>query len=512
LPLSFGLFYGVKEIFPSFKAVGAEISILSIALSAISFVVFTFGIFMILNIFYFSTEIEYLLPLPLKPSSILSAKLFVAMIYEYLIIIMFYLPVVLGYGIADKSGVLFIIYSLIIFLILPVIPLVMASIINIIIMRFTNLGKHKEFTKVLGGIFGLFLILGINFYTQSKAMNFENPQDMVSLLSNKNSLINLTTKIFPLSKFGSLSLLNSGNFNGIINLLIFIAISALIFMVFVILGNGLYIKGVIGISEAPSKRIKMTKEKMRREVVSGSPFISYFWKEIRLLLRTSIYFLNCILMNFIWPVFILIPLFTDKNAMKSFTMLRTAVNSDKVIAYVLIGVFAFMIFISSSNVIASTAISREGKYFYVNKYIPLSYKTQIMAKVFSGVFISYIGVLLVFIVGEIILRLSLGTLLIMIIISPIAVLYPNLLGIIIDLINPKLKWDSEQKAVKQNINGMITMFGGAAIIGVMIFLLFKLSLEMKTILLIAIVVTGILDLIMYLIIDKKGSYLCERIN
>jgi len=42
--------------------------------------------------------------------------------------------------------------------------------------------------------------------------------------------------------------------------------------------------------------------------------------------------------------------------------------------------------------------------------------------------------------------------------------------------------------------------------------MFKLSLEVKTILLVTIVVTVVFDLIMYLIIDKKGSYLCERIN
>ncbi|MFA6941521.1 MAG: hypothetical protein WCQ54_11195, partial [Clostridiaceae bacterium] len=209
LPMSIGLFFGVRGIFPSLKAVGAEITILSITLAAISFVIFIFGIFMVLNIFYFSSEIEYLLPLPLKPSDILSAKLFVAMTYEYLIIIIFYLPVILAYGIQDKAGVLFILYSVVIFLVLPIIPLIMSSIINIIIMRFTNLGKHKEFTKMLGGIFSLFIILGINFYTQNKAVGLENPQDMIALLTNKNSLINLTAKIFPLSKFGSLALLNS---------------------------------------------------------------------------------------------------------------------------------------------------------------------------------------------------------------------------------------------------------------------------------------------------------------
>lgn len=512
LPISVGLYYGIIQIFPSLKAIGAEAAILSSALAIISFVVFTFGIFMVLNIFYFSTEIEFLLPLPMKPSDILSAKLFVAITYEYLIIIMFYLPVVLAYGIGDKAGVLFILYSLLIFLILPIIPLVMSSIIIIIIMRFSNLGRHKEFTKIIGGIFSIFLILGINFYTQNKAMNFENPQDLLSLFTNKNSLVNLTAKIFPLSKYGSLALLNSANFQGLLNLLIFIGINALIFSAFVILGNGLYIKGVIGISEAPSKRTKMTKEKMRREVISGSPFVSYFWKEIRILFRTSIYFLNCILMNFLWPVFILIPIFTDKEAANSFTMLRGAANSTQITTYVLLGAFAFMIFISSSNVITSTSISREGKYFYVNKYIPLSYKTQIMAKVFSGVFISYIGVFLVLIIGELVLRFNMVTLFIMLIISPVAVLFPNLFGILVDLLNPKLKWDSEQKAVKQNINSMIAMFGGAAIIGVMVFILFKINMAVKTILIVTIIITGLFDLAMYLVIDRKGTYLCERIN
>lgn len=511
LPFATGLYYGTRKVYPLLKTIGAEGAILSLLLATISFMIFTFGIFMILNIFYFSSDIEYLLPLPIKPSTILSSKLLVATVYEYLMAIMFYLPVIIGFGIESKAGILFILYSSLVFLILPLIPLIMASLINIIIMRFTNLGSHKEFSKVLGGIFGLAIILGINFYTGKGASNFENPDKLISLLTDKNSLINFTSKVFPLSKYGAISLINSSNLKGLLYLLLFIGITITAFIFFVILGNGLYIKGVIGISEAPSKRAKMTKDKMTKEVISGSPFITYFKKEVRYLFRTSIYFLNCVLMNFLWPVFILIPLLTDKETGSSFNEIRILAGSSKAISIIMLGAFAFMVFISSSNIIASTSISRDGKYFYVNKYIPLSYKTQLLAKVMSGVAISYIGVFMVLIFGTIILKLNISTMLIIILISPIAVLFPNLFGIIIDLLNPKLKWDSEQKAVKQNLNGVISMFGSAAIIGIIIFGLIKLKIQINMVLILIVAITLILDIVLYLILDKKGSVLCDKI-
>ena len=53
-------------------------------------------------------------------------------------------------------------------------------------------------------------------------------------------------------------------------------------------------------------------------------------------------------------------------------------------------------------------------------------------------------------------------------ILPGALLLPNLTGIIFELYWPKLKWDNEQKAVKQNLNvvyGILLamLFGGLAI-------------------------------------------------
>jgi len=57
---------------------------------------------------------------------------------------------------------------------------------------------------------------------------------------------------------------------------------------------------------------------------------------------------------------------------------------------------------------------------------------------------------------------------------PGALLLPNLSGIIFELYWPKLHWDNEQKAVKQNMNvlyGMVAalIFAGMAIAPVLVF-------------------------------------------
>ena len=51
----------------------------------------------------------------------------------------------------------------------------------------------------------------------------------------------------------------------------------------------------------------------------------------------------------------------------------------------------------------------------------------------------------------------------------------NLFGLLVDVYHPKLVWENEQAAVKQNINFLFTFLGSAAIIALMVFTLFNLN-------------------------------------
>ena len=76
-------------------------------------------LFSAVNVLYFSKDLEYLLPLPIKPSKILMAKWNVLIISQYIIQIPIVLPLLILYGIMLKLGVMYYIYMVFVFLLLP---------------------------------------------------------------------------------------------------------------------------------------------------------------------------------------------------------------------------------------------------------------------------------------------------------------------------------------------------------------------------------------------------------
>ena len=132
-------------------------------------------------------------------------------------------------------------------------------------------------------------------------------------------------------------------------------------MIFIILGQALYFKGVMGVSETSSKRKTLSNSELIKNTTQNSSLKVYILKELKLLFRTPIYFMNCVLMNFLWPVFLLIPIFSQKSGRSQLNMLTEFLQNSKTSGIALGAFFAFMVFVSCSNSIATTAISREGK-------------------------------------------------------------------------------------------------------------------------------------------------------
>ena len=167
MAVGFGKF--LSEAYDGLHAIGQEAVILGFGLSVVSIVIFFFGIFYAMGIFYFSMDVENLLPLPFKPWHIMGAKFTVVLIYEYLTEIIFFAPTLISYGIKSSGGILYYIYGVIIFLLLPIVPLVIASVINMIIMRFTNIAKNKDRFRLLGGIIAMCFGVG-NQYIYPKIL------------------------------------------------------------------------------------------------------------------------------------------------------------------------------------------------------------------------------------------------------------------------------------------------------------------------------------------------------
>ncbi|MFA9397323.1 MAG: hypothetical protein ACERKV_03540 [Clostridiaceae bacterium] len=512
LPLAISFTFFINSAYNALSTINQQGVIVSLILSSISLVIFVMGIFYILNVFYFSKDIENLLPLPIKSSHILSSKFIISIFYELIFVSIFYFPAVITYGVKDSAGVLYYLYMIMIFFILPVIPLTLATIIDILVMRFSNLSKHKELAKVLGGILALVFAILINIFIQKGTATMASSKDVGNLILEKNSLIDLTSNIFFTSKFATTALVESFKLTGFLNFIIFMGLSILFFYLISILGNGLYIKGVIGISESHSKRKKLKNGEIGEKSNIRTPIMAYVSKEMKPLFRTSVYFINCILMNFIWPVFLLIPIFTEKDSIKFIMNLNEYVQDDFGKGLFIAILCGLAIFISATNLVSPTSISRDGKDFYVSKYLPISYRKQILAKLFSGIIISSIGVVILLVLTTIIIRPNMILFLEILILLPLAILVPNLYGIIIDLFMPKLKWESEAKAVKQNMNGVISIFISMALAGIPVIFILKMKFSYLVIFFLYFSLYLVIDSLLFLFVYKKGPKIYDEIS
>ena len=440
------------------SAANLQEMMLGLYVSLGTILVFFSGLIYVISIFYYSSDIEKLLPLPLKADEIIGAKLLVTAVYEYLFFLVLVMPPLVVYAIRDGSSFAFYVALIVVVAVLPIIPLCLASILVMLIMRFTPFARNKDRFNLFSSVLIIVLALSFTFFSQSAARISEG--DLIDIIqSGSGSIASLTTILFPGTSFASnaltLAVSNVTAMLGQLGLLMVVAAGSL--AITMIFARKLYFKGVIGLNASSTGRRRLATADLDRSHVRQSAFWSYVLKDARILVRTPIFFMNNVVMNFIWPAFFIIPVLGGSEGEgldEGIRMLRSEVFAgDRTGAgLVLAIIFAMFLFVSGVNGITESALSREGKIFYFMKIVPMSWFRQLMAKITVGILFSLAGALIPLILLVVFVQPPLWFVLAILAILPGAVLLPNLSGIIFEMFWPKLNWDNEQKAVKQNLN------------------------------------------------------------
>ncbi|MBV7272195.1 transporter [Clostridium sp. PL3] len=517
LPLA-GMFASVTATSYEFlRSINQEGIILSAAMTVSSAIIFAFGIFLVMSVFYFSSDVENLLVLPVKPSVILMSKFTVVLIYEYFTEVVVLAPVIVTFGIKSGAGLLYYIYGIVIFFTLPIVPLIIGALISILIMRFAGFTKNKDRFKTIAQMAILVFVVGINLVTQKLGKASSNGQEMARLLTEgNNSLIKVSSKLFINIRYAAEAFINSSNMSGIVSMLIYLLIAIIFLILFSILAEAFYLKGVIGMTQTQARRKMLSSEEIAKQSGRRSKIFTYTVKELNILFRTPVYFMNCVVMNFIWPFFLVIPLISQpesfkliKNAHGYFNMFISNARTLGIIAAV---IFASSVMLTMMNPIAITSISREGKSIFINKFIPMDYKQQILSKVLSAFIINFSGILLMILIVTAIVRPPIYIFIVSIVLSIVATIFSIFVGIFIDLNYPKLDWDNEQRAVKQNFNVIIGMIIGLIAAGAVVFITIKLNLIFSIIFPSILIIFLAADVIFYKIVTTRGVELYRNIE
>lgn len=413
---------------------------------------FVFGLNVIFSVFYFSGDIESLLPLPLRSSQIIASKFTAALISESFMEFIIIIAVFAGYIIA--AGLPFYTWIIAVFgmITLPIVPLAYCAVICIIVMLITGFVKNKDTVNKITGVLTFAVIIGLAALV-SKSGGLDTEHLVQALSDRNNSLIGIMGIIFPHISF----FINSMTEHTILNLLCYIGINILAIAVFMIIAEVFYLDTVAGVSKSAVSK-KKTLEKSISSVKASHPAVTYLKKEFRILFRTPAYFMNCILINLIWPIFLyLIYVLQGKtNFLDSFIDGIHSGNERYVLIFVL-GVSAVSVLVTAANCIASSALTREGSHLAFIKYIPMSYMAQINIKALVSIIISGAGMLIYVIAASVYLHLGIMLMTFCCVISLLSVAFASYFGIFMDSINPKLIWDSELNALRGNYNIFFNM-------------------------------------------------------
>lgn len=443
-------------------AINQQGYLISFILVTASMIILFFGIFSVLNTLYFANDIEQILPLPFKSSEVIFAKFITILIEMYMYALIIVLPLI-AYGIMSESGIVFYIYLVLVFLLIPVVPMVIGVILSMLLMRFTNLSKHKDLFTMLSGVLMLVAIVVFNIYNQSSDSN-NSAETITNLMSEgNNSLMDTIGNLFFTGKLSAKALLYNSDIKGLQYIAIALLISLSLFIVLYIVGGKLYYKSIVGISETYGKRENVFESKrVDKAVKSNSVLKALIFKDLRKMLRTPQFFINCIAIMIYMPAIFGIA-FLSGGSIDKFSSL---VSNRDYYGYVMAVVFAISILCVSGGGAALTAISREGRDFIVSKYIPVSIEEQIKAKVILSVVMNELEALLIIAV-LVVLKASPILLIMSGIISTLSVALVAIIEVFLDYRSPKLEWDTEKDIFKKNYFPLILMFVAFIIGGVL---------------------------------------------
>ncbi|WP_425447556.1 putative ABC transporter permease subunit [Dethiothermospora halolimnae] len=436
----------IGHIYDLLESSNMEKYILDIGFLLLSIIAFVFGTFYIIKSFYFSNDLNYYLFLPIKSHELLLGKFIIVLLNQYLIQGFFFLPMVIVYGTKASKGLIYYMYSLIVFVLFPIVPLVLASIISMVIMRFSKFSKHKDLFKLLSGIMSVVIVILINVIMR-RYLDFNTDSEDINTIIDtmRHSQNNKVLSIFFQAKPASNALSNSGGLQGILEIVLFLLSTVIGVFIYLIIGKKLYLKGARGLNESGKKNKKIKVRFSKRSKV-----IAYVIYEIKTIVRTPTFAISYFITGNIWLVYIIIyPIISDMGLREIGQFINNTSGYYTILISIGITMLSFI-----SNPIFYTPVSRNGRNFIINKFIPISYKEQIKGKIIVSVIVGGIS-LIVYIVLMIILKVKASFILLYILSVAPLLTYISISGLMIDMDSPKLNWESENEIIKNNFNGLM---------------------------------------------------------
>lgn len=457
--------------------------------------VFIFSVFETKSELYECKDNELLLSLPIRSRDIVISRICTVLIYNYVEELIFMLPVIVCY-IIFGGGILGVIGSIYVFLTLPLVATALAMGVGYAVHLLSHkLARFKNLMIIL-------LSLGfMTLYFVGYTAILENMDKFLENLENNfESIAKNYSFVAILGSVATLKLLPT--------LVYTVAILAItVITVYVI--SKRYIK-LITSTVKTKKSVYVAKE-----LKGKNQLLAMTKKEFLRFLSSPTYMLNAglaYLLQLAAAIFIAVlgpGIFEiDPAMLAEFGMSADAFKKMAVPLFISIIVLA-----ESMSMISSSAVSLEGKNLWILKSMPIPSKTVLLAKAMPQIILSLAFSLISGVIAAVGLGVGFVEALFFILIPAAYGILSAFIGIIINVLRPKLDFVNEVQVIKQSSATFFTMIINM-LLSVVIMIISFVSMEIAftallllSILLVLIVLSVALYFVMIGPIAKKFSAL-----
>jgi len=416
--------------------------VIPIVVIASQMIMLFIGIANVNGVMFGFKDYDMLMSLPIKPSQIVISKIIYSYIADLFLSIMIMVPTLINVAnfvsLAFSEYVLYLLGTLL----LPLLPLGIAFIVGTFFSVITSRFKYKNIVQTVSMVLFMIVIFIISFMSGYMEENAEiiSTLTSISYFMSDWFLKGLTNPIY---------------------MLIFALVSIFAFLVpAVVIGANFKKINTMLLTKKSGKKFILRSDKERGQLKA------LVFREFKRLINCPIYVLNCV----VGGIMTLLISIVFAILLGSETGIQEISEIVAVVMSFIVGAFASMTPTTSSS------ISIDGKDYWIYKTCPIKTERILNAKLILNLLVNIpLTAISILIIG-ISLKVNVIGIILSLIFSALLVYLSSILGLIMNLRFPMLKWENEYVPLKRGMSiflSMIIYIVFVALLGVLAYLLFE---------------------------------------
>ncbi|MCL2846723.1 MAG: hypothetical protein FWE38_03470 [Firmicutes bacterium] len=392
-------------------------------------------------------DADMLLALPISRFAIVASRAISRYLFAFAVILLFLGPYTAAYMMVAGFSATVFFATLILLLVLPFIAVSINLIVDFLSVTFF---RNSSFSNILRSVFVIILtlaLLGVYFFALNNTNNAPDPD---------------TGRPGHLDSFPVAMLLDFARAFDITALLIILAVTVLPLIL------GLYLNSLTYGKQNPSGRAH--KVDIRAGENRGA-IRSILSIDTQKYIQSPAYMINSFLGVLMLFIFSIAVFFLSMETVAGFLGIG-ADDAEQFAPAMLVMVFAMLVGLSSGP---AAAISLEGKSFWVLKTMPVDTRQILIAKTMFNIISSVPFVIIAAVATWIAWGISFPWFL-AILLAPIFVaIFSSFLGVYLNLVWPKLNWDSEAQAIRNSTAALVLVLCNMLLIPALFVLLLVIN-------------------------------------